>query len=62
MKLWSLKDLACLRTFEGHAASVLKVVFLGAGTHLATAGGDGLLKARRHRALRPPTNQPRSAR
>jgi len=32
VRLWSLADGACLRTFEGHAASVLRVAFLTAGT------------------------------
>lgn len=93
LKLWALKDLSCVRTFEGHTAAVLKVrlphwhtaawrslalfcsagfvaafatpfrpvgtnvlrrdnvhlsqvVFITAGTQLASAGGDGLLKVR----------------
>ncbi|KAL1894766.1 U3 small nucleolar RNA-associated protein 13 [Sporothrix stenoceras] len=31
VKLWSLADYACLRTFEGHTNSVLKVAWLGNG-------------------------------
>ena len=44
MRLWSLADGACLRTFEGHLASVLRVDFLSAGTQLLSAGADGLIK------------------
>jgi len=32
VRLWALADGACLRTFEGHAASVLRVAFISAGT------------------------------
>lgn len=44
MRLWSLADGSCLRTFEGHQASVLRLDFLSAGTQLLSAGADGLLK------------------
>ncbi|KOS19101.1 putative U3 small nucleolar RNA-associated protein 13 [Escovopsis weberi] len=52
IKLWSLSDYTCIRTFEGHSNSVLKVVWLGATTQdqtkaqplFASAGGDGLVK------------------
>ena len=44
IRLWSLADGACLRTFEGHLASVLRLDFLAAGTQLVSAGADGLLK------------------
>ena len=30
-RLWSLADGACLKAFEGHSASVLRVAFLSAG-------------------------------
>lgn len=52
-KLWSLTDYSCLRTFEGHTNSILKVIWLNPldpegrdkrGIQLATAGGDGLVK------------------
>lgn len=53
MKIWSLSDYSCLRTFEGHTNSVLKVAWLNLPkaddrgkrrTQIATAGGDGLVK------------------
>ena len=53
VRIWSLSDYSCLRTFEGHANSVLKVVWLPApegkggarrGVHVASAAGDGLVK------------------
>lgn len=31
IKLWSLRDGACLRTLQGHNASVLRVLFIAAG-------------------------------
>ncbi|KAJ2975837.1 hypothetical protein NUW58_g8247 [Xylaria curta] len=53
VKLWSLTDYTCLRTFEGHANSVLKVAWLNIPPPeerskkpilIASAGGDGLVK------------------
>lgn len=53
VKIWSLTDYSCLRTFEGHSNSVLKVVWLpppskddrdGRGVQVASAAGDGLVK------------------
>ncbi len=53
LKIWNLSDYSCLRTFEGHTNSVLKVAWLKLPTgeqrgnrhvHIATAGGDGLVK------------------
>jgi U3 small nucleolar RNA-associated protein 13 len=41
-KLWSLHDGTCVRTYEGHQNSVLKVRFIA--DQLATAGGEGLIK------------------
>ncbi|KAF4633626.1 hypothetical protein G7Y89_g4485 [Cudoniella acicularis] len=53
VKIWSLSDFSCLRTFEGHTNSVLKVAWLRVPkpedrgrrhVHVASAGGDGLVK------------------
>lgn len=53
IKLWSLTDYTCLRTFEGHSNSVLKVTWLNIPPPeerskkpmlIASAGGDGLVK------------------
>ncbi|KAI9693662.1 MAG: U3 small nucleolar RNA-associated protein 13 [Bathelium mastoideum] len=59
VRIWSLTDYSCLRTFEGHTNSVLKVLWLptptaeaeiGAhgrsrrGPQVASAAGDGLVK------------------
>jgi U3 small nucleolar RNA-associated protein 13 len=53
LKLWSLFDYSCLRTFEGHANSVLKVCWLNIPKpedrgrkhiQISSAGGDGLVK------------------
>ncbi|XP_010783847.1 transducin beta-like protein 3 [Notothenia coriiceps] len=34
----------CFKTFEGHDASVLKIIFVSRGTQLLTSGSDGLVK------------------
>ncbi|TPX10456.1 uncharacterized protein E0L32_008675 [Thyridium curvatum] len=52
VKLWSLHDYTCLRTFEGHSNSVLKVAWLNLPgeadkqrhVQFVSAGGDGLVK------------------
>jgi U3 small nucleolar RNA-associated protein 13 len=46
VKLWSMEDYSCLRTFEGHTNSVLRVDWLRGvgGMQMASAGSDGLLK------------------
>lgn len=53
VKLWSLADYTCIRTFEGHSNSVLKVCWLNVPSgqekakrpvQFASAGGDGLVK------------------
>ncbi|KAH6695966.1 small nucleolar ribonucleoprotein-like protein complex subunit [Leptodontidium sp. MPI-SDFR-AT-0119] len=52
IKIWSLADYSCVRTFEGHTNSVLKVAWLGLPNpedrgkkhvQIASAGGDGLV-------------------
>lgn len=53
VRIWSLTDYSCLRTFEGHVNSVLKVVWLPSpkqsgrdsrSVQVASAAGDGLVK------------------
>lgn len=44
IKLWSLTDYSCLKTFEGHTNSVLKTLWLSAGLQVASSAGDGLVK------------------
>jgi U3 small nucleolar RNA-associated protein 13 len=51
VRIWNLSDYSCLRTFEGHANSVLKVVWLPtsedqkrSAVQVASAAGDGLVK------------------
>lgn len=36
IRLWALGDGSCLRTFEGHGASVLRAAFISAGTQVRT--------------------------
>ena len=35
LRLWALSDGSCLKTFEGHTASVLRLNFLSAGTQVS---------------------------
>lgn len=55
VRIWSLNDYSCLRTFEGHTNSVLKTIWLpvsknadkkrgSRGIQVASAAGDGLVK------------------
>ncbi|KAJ7651679.1 U3 small nucleolar RNA-associated protein [Mycena polygramma] len=44
VKLWSLDDFTCVKTFEGHTNSVLRVDFLNMGMQLVSSGSDGLVK------------------
>ncbi|KDD75816.1 hypothetical protein H632_c487p0, partial [Helicosporidium sp. ATCC 50920] len=44
LRLWNVRDGACLRVFEGHLSSALRVSFAAAGAMLLSAGAEGLLK------------------
>jgi U3 small nucleolar RNA-associated protein 13 len=44
VKLWSLDDYSCVKTFEGHSNSVLKVDFFNSGMQIVSAASDGLVK------------------
>uniref|UniRef100_A0A8D8WKN6 Transducin beta-like protein 3 n=1 Tax=Cacopsylla melanoneura TaxID=428564 RepID=A0A8D8WKN6_9HEMI len=44
IKLWCLTDFVCLKSFEGHDASVLRCQFINRGTQIVSTGADGLLK------------------
>jgi U3 small nucleolar RNA-associated protein 13 len=53
IKVWNLSDYSCVRTFEGHSNSVLKIAWLKVPNpdergrkhmQFASAGGDGLVK------------------
>jgi U3 small nucleolar RNA-associated protein 13 len=44
VKLWNLRDFTCIKTFEGHTASSLKVRFISNGLQLLSSGADGLVK------------------
>ncbi|PHH83794.1 hypothetical protein CDD82_2666 [Ophiocordyceps australis] len=53
IKLWNLSDYSCIRTYEGHSHSVLKVLWLNVTqdqskakrpAQFASAGADGLVK------------------
>ncbi|KAJ7675342.1 U3 small nucleolar RNA-associated protein [Mycena rosella] len=44
VKLWNLDDFTCVKTFEGHTNSVLRVDFLNMGMQLVSSGSDGLVK------------------
>lgn len=45
VKIWRLSDdFSCIKTFEGHANSVLKVAFLNSGSQVVSTGSDGLIK------------------
>lgn len=44
IKLWSVADLSCLKTFQGHESSVLQILFVSNGMQILSAGADGFLK------------------
>ena len=45
VKIWRLSDdFSCIKTFEGHANSILRVGFINNGLQVVSAGSDGLMK------------------
>jgi U3 small nucleolar RNA-associated protein 13 len=44
VKLWSLVDYSCLKTFEGHTNSIQRAIWISGGLQVASAGNDGLVK------------------
>ena len=45
VKIWRLSDdFACIKTFEGHSNSILRVGFINSGLQVISAGSDGLMK------------------
>jgi U3 small nucleolar RNA-associated protein 13 len=42
--MWSMADFSCLRTFEGHTASVLCCRFISQGTQILSGSADGLVR------------------
>jgi U3 small nucleolar RNA-associated protein 13 len=44
IRLWSVRNGSCLKTFSGHSGAVLQAAFCTAGTQVVSAGSDGLLK------------------
>ena len=45
VKIWRLSDdFSCIKTFEGHSNSILRVGFINNGLQVVSAGSDGLMK------------------
>jgi U3 small nucleolar RNA-associated protein 13 len=44
VKLWSLSDYSCLKTFEGHSNSIQRALWISGGLQVVSAGNDGLVK------------------
>jgi U3 small nucleolar RNA-associated protein 13 len=45
VKIWRLSDdFSCIKTFEGHSNSILRVGFINNGLQVVSAGSDGLIK------------------
>lgn len=45
VKIWRLSDdFSCIKTFEGHSNSILRVSFINNGLQVISAGSDGLMK------------------
>lgn len=43
VKIWEISCGACLKTFEGHASSVLRVSFLTRGSQFVSCGKSSLI-------------------
>lgn len=44
IKIWSITDFSCLKTFQGHTSSVLKLFFIDNGMQFISSASDGNLK------------------
>ncbi|CCX31824.1 WD40-repeat-containing domain protein [Pyronema domesticum] len=44
VKLWSLVDYSCLKTFEGHTNSIQRALWISGGLQVVSGGNDGLVK------------------
>lgn len=44
IKLWSINDLSCVKTFQGHGSSVLRLAFIDQGMQFISTSSDGNLK------------------
>ena len=44
IKLWSLGDYSCVRTFQGHSAGTFRVRFLSGGLQLISCHGEGIVR------------------
>lgn len=44
IKVWSITNFTCLKTFQGHLSSVLKLFFIDNGMQFITSASDGNLK------------------
>lgn len=44
IKLWSLADYSCVRTFQGHSTGALRVRFLSGGLQLVSCDSEGLIR------------------
>ena len=48
VKLWSVRDQSCLKTFEGHSNSVLKVIFVTKGMQIISASVISTCRAQQY--------------
>lgn len=44
LRLWSLQDYSCIRTFQGHTSSVLCCKFINKGMQILSGSADGIMK------------------